>query len=182
MTDVDTEPEGTAEGVPEHLRHWPGLYVREGDRIVEAPPDDAAVARAYPRWPDKGPITNGVRLTLMTKQPTYRVGEEVRVIHVVEATEPGRELYIMGPKPIYGEYVDGHLTAQLPPPNQDPLIPVIYDGPTLPGPAVDYNYDITSYRFDAPGRHEIVWRLDGLRSNVLRLDVVAPHQPQGGGS
>jgi hypothetical protein len=80
----------------------------------------------------------------------------------------------MGPKPVYGEYVDGQLVTAAPPPGEDPLVPPIYDGITLPSPAVDYGYDITSYRFSKPATHEIQWRLDSLRSNLLTLEIMEP--------
>jgi hypothetical protein len=52
------------------------------------------------------------------------------------------------------------------------LEPATYNGLTVPSPAVDYNYEITSYRFDAVGEHRIQWRLGALRSNVLTIEVV----------
>jgi hypothetical protein len=165
---MDTEKQ--SEQGPEYLQHWPGLYVREGNQVVEAPAEDSSLARGYPRWPAKGPVQGGRRLTIMTRKTSYQPGEAVRVIHVVEFTEPGHDAYIMGPKPVYGEYVDDQL-ATPPPPEGDPLVPLDYDGATLPSPAVDYNYEITSYTFDQPGMHQIFWRLDTLQSNVLTLTV-----------
>jgi hypothetical protein len=106
--------------IPQHLRHWGGLFERQGNRIVDAPPEDIAVARTYPLFPDKGSIISGVRLNLMSQRRQYRIGEEVRVVHVVEVVEPGREVYVMGPKPVYGEYVDDVL---VPPPPDDVLQP-----------------------------------------------------------
>jgi hypothetical protein len=78
-----------------------------GGRLVEAPAHDVAAAGRYADWADKGPIANGVRLTVMSARDAYRAGEPVHVIHVVEFTEPGVTIYAMGPKPIYGEWVDG---------------------------------------------------------------------------
>ena len=49
----------------------------------------------------------GTRLTILAKKNRYRVNEEVRIIHVLEVVEPGHRLFVMGPKPIYGEYIDG---------------------------------------------------------------------------
>jgi hypothetical protein len=38
---------------------------------------------------------------------------------------------------------------------------------------VDYNYEITRYRFSEPGRHTIYWQIGELRSTTLEIDVVA---------
>jgi hypothetical protein len=160
------------DGSPDPRPPWPGLYVRQGDRIVEAPAEDQAVAKGYPDWPDKGVIWRGLRITIMTKKQTYEVEEEVRVLHVFEATEPGKEAYVMGPKPVYGEYVDGKLVTAPPPDVNTPWVPTLYDGPVLPGPAVDYNYDITTYTFNETGAHQIYWQLGPLRSNVLEVEIV----------
>jgi hypothetical protein len=161
-----------AADLPDYLKHWPGLYVRRGDRIVEAPEEDAAVARMYPAWPDKGPVTGGKRLTILMRTARYRVGEDVHVIHVVEVAEEGHEVFVMGPKDVYGEYLDGELVTRPVPDWEDPLIPPFYDGAVEPSPAVDYNYEITSYRFAEPGVHEIVWVLGALRSNKITFEIV----------
>jgi hypothetical protein len=63
----------------------------------------------------------------------------------------------MGPKPIYGEYVDDQLATPQLPLGYDPLIPHMYSGAILPGPAVDYNYDITTYVFSVSGTHTLHW-------------------------
>ena len=157
--------------LPEYLRHWPGLYVREGDKILEAPPEDIAVAKTYPTVKDKGKIVGGKRLTILTKKNRYQINEEVRVIHVMEVLEPGHEMFVMGPKPICGEYVDGHLMTLESAPEE------IYDGLVLESPNVDYNYDITSYKFSQPGAHRIYWQIGELRSNTLNLEVVLGDQP-----
>ena len=153
-----------------YLYRWPGLYVREGERVVDAPAADVAVARSYPRFDAKGRVTDGRRITLMTERTSCHVGDEVRVIHVVEFTEPGQSAYVMGPKAVQGEYVNDQLMTS-PVPGGDPLVPTTYNGVTLPTPAVDYNFDITSYRFQKPGLYRIQWRLGLLQSNVLSIEV-----------
>lgn len=158
--------------IPQHLEHWPGLFVREGERIVEAPAEDQAVAQSYPGWPDKGSILDGKRLTILTKKTTYQVDEEIRVIHIFEAVEPGHQVYIMGPKTIYGEYLDEQSVTLTPPEGEDPLIPQFYNGRVVPSPAVDFNYEITSYSFSAPGKHKIYWKLNSLQSNTLVFEIV----------
>jgi hypothetical protein len=158
------------DALPEHVKRWPGLYVREGDRIVDAPERDQALAKTYPHFRDKGPILNGRRISILTEKTVHRVGGEVRIIHVVEFTAPGSQAYIMGPKPVFGEFINEKLVTE-PAPSGDPLVPLEYDGVTLPSPAVDYNFEITSYRFSAPGAYRIQWRLGALVSNLLVVTV-----------
>jgi hypothetical protein len=151
--------------VPDYLKEPPQLLARSGASIVPAPPGDQAVAATYARSPVRGPLHDGARITILTERTKYKVGEEVRVIHVLEAPEPGRELYVMGPKPIHGEYVDG--VERTPP----APAPAPYDGRVVPSPGVDFGYEVTTYRFTSPGTHRIQWRADGRESNVIELEV-----------
>lgn len=161
--------------LPEYLKRWGGLFVREGDRIVDAPAPDIAVARDYPHFSDKGPVLGGRRITVLTQTLSHMAGEEVRVIHVVEYTEPGHQAYVVGPKTVFGEYVNDELMTD-PVPEGDPLVPLTYNGLTLASPAVDYNFEITSYIFQVPGIYRIQWRLGVLHSNELAVTVEsAPH-------
>lgn len=155
----------------EHLEREPRLYIRVGDRLIKAPQQDQEVARSYPEWPDKGALVDGLRVTILTARQEYRVGEEVRVIHILEATEPGHDVYIMGPKPVYGEYVNDSLATAPVPDVGDPWVPQFYDGAVLQSPAVDYAYEITRYFFSDEGVGRIQWRLGILRSNTLTLKV-----------
>lgn len=166
MTDEAKETQNT-DRIPEYLKHFPGLYMRKGTEIVEALAEDIEVAKRYPETKEKGKVVGGKRLTIFTKKRRYKVNEEVRVIHVMEVAEPGHKIFVMGPKPIYGEYVDDKLVTPRAAPEQ------IYDGLVLDSPGVDYNYDITSYRFVEPGPHRIHWQIGELRSNTLRLEVTA---------
>jgi hypothetical protein len=154
--------------VPDYLKRWPGLYMRRGDRIVEALPEDIEVAKGYPHTKSKGAAVDGRRITIMCRKSTYRVAEKVRVIHVLEVLASGQEIFIMGPKAVLGEYVDGR--AMTPEGSGEPGL---YDGPVLDSPGVDYNYDITTYSFATPGSHTVHWQMDGLRSNTLELEIVA---------
>jgi hypothetical protein len=151
--------------------HVPTLYIRHGDRILEAPAADQAVAQRYPtlRDEERGPIVRGLRLTLLTDRRSYATGDEVRVIHIVEVDE-NHEAYVMGPKPVVGEFVDGRARTPAPPVLEYPWTDA-YDGRVIPGPALDASYDITSYRFDEPGRHVIVWQIGEHRSNELVIEV-----------
>jgi hypothetical protein len=151
--------------IPDYLKEPPQLFARSGTAIVPAPPGDHAVAATYARSPARGPLHDGARITILTERTKYKVGDEVRVIHVLEAPEPGRELYVMGPKAIYSEYVDG--VERTPP----PAAPGSYDGRVLQSPGVDWNYEVTTYRFTAPGPHRIQWRADGRESNVIEIEV-----------
>jgi hypothetical protein len=165
-------PEPTDPGnVPAYLEHWPGLFVRRGQAIVAASPEDQAVARRYPDFADKGAIRDGKRLTIMTRATHYAVGEEVRVIHAVDFVESGHRVFVMGPKPVHSEFVDDRLASDAAPADDDPLAPSTYAGRVVASPAVDFNYAITSYTFAEPGQHSIQWRLGSLRSNVLVLEV-----------
>ncbi|MGZ3418225.1 MAG: hypothetical protein ACXWUG_03830 [Polyangiales bacterium] len=159
------------EPLPPHLAQFPGLYVRKGDQIIDAPPADVAVAKSYARSKEKGAVVDGHRLTILAAKHRYRVGEEVRVIHVHEVVASGEMVYVMGPKPIRGELLDGKLATPMVLADGDPFVPEIYDGVTLQSPAADYNWEITSYRFSAPGTHRIQWRLGRFDSNVLTIEV-----------
>lgn len=155
---------------PAYQLRWGGLSVRDGNRLVDAPATDAAVVQGYAAWPSKGAEVDHTRLTLMTAKTDYAVGEPIRVLHVLDVSAPGRGVYIMGPKRPAGEYVDGILTTNAP---EIPSYPWVatYDGVVLPSPAIDYNFEVTSYRFAAPGTHAIQWRLGALASNVLAVRV-----------
>ncbi len=157
--------------MPGESHDRPALFVRDGDRLVEAAREDEEVAARYPAFPDKGPVVDGYRLTILSRQGAYGVGDPVRVIHVCEAVLRGTKLYVMGPKPVYDEDVDGKRATAATPPGEDALAPSTYDGRVVDGPAVDYNYEITEYRFDAPGTHTIQWRPRPFASNVLRIEV-----------
>jgi hypothetical protein len=147
------------------------LQIRQGDRIVPAPAEDQAVAAAYPQFKDKGEPVDGYRITILAKKSAYSVGEAVRIIHVCESLTPEGRLYVMGPKPISGEYVDGELATEPVHAGNHPLFPSSYDGRVLQGPGVDFNYEITEYRFSAVGRHSVQWRPAPYLSNVLLFDV-----------
>jgi hypothetical protein len=158
--------------VPSHLRQFPGLSVRRDDEIVPAPEADVQVARSYPGAPGKGVWIDQRRITLLTSRVRVRVGEPVRVIHVSETTRAGDQLYVMGPKPIRGEHVDGALRTAPAPTSGDPLAPAgLYDGRVMPAPVVDYNWDMTEYSFSSTGSHTIEWKLGALVSNQLVIEV-----------
>jgi hypothetical protein len=153
-----------------------GLLERKGDKIVAAPAEDLVLARTYHKFKDKGPLVAGQRITIMTPKSRYRLGEPVRVIHILEAVEPGKQVHLMGPKTVYDEYVDGKLVTPKGP-GRNP-----YRGMVADRPIADFNYEITSHTFAEPGMHTIQWRgggasvqgVLGLESNVIRLEIVKP--------
>jgi hypothetical protein len=158
---------------------WPpdmptALYERKGEKIVDAPPEDFALAKTYHSFPDKGPVKDGQRITILTSKVDYKIGEPVRVIHVLEAVQPGIKVYMLGPKPITDEYVDGHLVG-----SKGPLR-LQRCGLVLDRPIANFNYDITTYTFSSPGHHTVQWKGYGgvdddhpqLESNLITLNVV----------
>jgi hypothetical protein len=129
------------------------------------------VPEAYATWPDKGPLVDGRRLTLLAAATELSPGDTLRVAHVYEVTRPGESLYVMGPKPVYGEQLDGRTVTPPVPTGDHPLEPGVYDGRVLPTPGIDHNFELTSYTFEGPGRHELSWRVDDLVSNTLTVEV-----------
>ena len=157
---------------PEHQTVWRGLYVLDDGTIKEASDKDISTAKNYPSFDGKGEWKDETRLTILSEKSSYELNEEIRVIHVVESTKADYELYIMGPKTVYGETVNGELMSPaLPELMDDPLIPLMYDGETVPCPTLDYNYEITSYSFDSPGEYKIQWELGDMISNELIITV-----------
>jgi hypothetical protein len=151
--------------VPEYLK-TPELWVRAGNDIVRAPAEDNAVAATYATSPARSrPLVDNMRIAILTARTRVAVGEPVRVIHVLDAPEPGTEVYVMGPKEITDEVVDGV------PGTAQPVIPLTYDGMVVRSPHADFNYDITVHTFTTPGRHTITWHLGNLTSNTLEIDV-----------
>ncbi len=152
-----------------------GLLERKGDEIVNAPPDDFALAMTYHAFNDKGVLVRGQRVTILAKKAQYTVGEAIRVLHVLEAVAPDIKVYNMGPKTIYDEYVDGKLATVKGPGSER------YRGSVVDRPIADFNYEITTYTFSNPGIHTIQWKGGGhpiqgslgLESNVFKLEIVA---------
>jgi hypothetical protein len=151
---------------------WKGLYVRKDEGTVEATEADKAVEKSYPEWGDKGQVIESRRLTIMTKKQTHRVNDKVRIIHVLEAVDPGYRVYVMGPKRVFDEYVKGQLQGETTPSDQaDPFKPAEYNGRILDSPATDFNFEVTTYSFAAPGTYEICWRPGKWKSNTLEIKV-----------
>ncbi|MGO9246346.1 MAG: hypothetical protein ACLPT4_09710 [Verrucomicrobiia bacterium] len=151
------------------------LHECKGDQIVDAPAEDFELANTYHEFKDKGALVKGQRITILTKKTRYKVGEPVRVLHVLQSVQAGINVYVMGPKLIYDEYVDGKL-ASAPMPTRAAYRGVVVND----RPMADFNYDITTYTFSEPGEHTIQWKGGGhpvqhglgLESNVIKLSVV----------
>jgi hypothetical protein len=116
-------------------------------------------------------LDKGRRITLMIRKTRFDLNEEIHVIHVYEVVVPGELVYVMGPKPVYDEYLDDVLVTPNAPSDDVAFRPQIYDGRALNSPAIDFNYEITCYRFSKPDHHQIEWRVGGLRSNTLNFEV-----------
>jgi hypothetical protein len=138
---------------------------QELTRSAPTPEDIALYAGA------EGPESRGYRLTILSATTSVAVGEAVRVVHVCESVSAAAELYVMGPKPVYEEYVDDIRATDRPPAGEDPFAPAAYDGRVLPGPGVDTNYEVMEYAFTSPGEHTVQWRLGEKGSNTLRFTV-----------
>jgi len=139
---------------------------------VESGQIDLALMESYGEWDDKGPVIDGRRITILTGSLSYKVNEEVLIAHVLEATLPGHEVHVMGPKIVFGEYINGELQGEAVPDDQsDPFVPLEYDGRVLDSPATDFNYDASVYTFVEPGDFEICWKPGKWRSNTLKIEV-----------
>ncbi|MEE9128643.1 MAG: hypothetical protein V3T84_01390 [Phycisphaerales bacterium] len=148
------------------------LYVLDNGEPVEAPKRDLQVASGYDRWADKGEVLDGRRVTILTEKTVYAVNEEVRVIHVLEIVEPGHPIYVMGPKAVFDEYVNGEFHGEPPSERDDDVfMPAAYDGRVQESPGLDFNFEITSFRFSEPGTHRIRWQPGRWKSNVLEFEV-----------
>lgn len=120
---------------------------------------------------DPAPVAqdDGLTLGIAADRTSVAVGEVVSVAHAV-GVPAGHDAWIMGPKPVYGENVDGQARTEMYETADYPWVGE-YDGAVVPGPRVDNNFVVTSYRFATPGKHTIVWSIGGHVSNTLVIDV-----------
>jgi hypothetical protein len=146
-----------------------------GQMSVEVIPNDADVALAdrYHQWADHGAVVGGRRVSICCAEADYRVGDEIRIVHAMEVIEPGHDVFVMGPKEVFDEYVDDVACGRAGGiEGIDPFSPAEYDGRVAQSPAVDTNFMTTVHTFSDPGDHEFSWRPGSLRSNVVRIHVV----------
>jgi hypothetical protein len=166
---LSTQTPGRRTRVDTEARRWRPIE----DAPTNRPVDDTDVMRRYSTSVIKGNWVGHRRLTILTARAQVRIGEPVRVIHIVEITRPGDQLCVTGPKAVLGEHVDGVLRTGSAPAIGDPLAPTGRpEDRVAPAPAVDDNWDITEYTFDTAGRHTIEWKLGELVSNLLAIEVL----------
>jgi hypothetical protein len=168
-TPAPDQPFGPEDRAPAPEQMW---ISRDG--LIEIAPEEILViARSYWSFKDKGRLSpKGERLTILTSTTEVGVGEEVCIVHVHETTKPGPEIYWAGPKPVYGETINGRAVTPL------SFLEYDYDGEVVPTPEVDFNYDVTKYRLPR-GTHIIRWSMrppfrehgGKLTSNELRIVV-----------
>ncbi len=168
--------ENQQDSLPTHLKNfWRGyqVYDSASNRFVDASDADQLLLKNYPTAVAKGAWRDGTRLTLLTAKTTYTINEPVRIAHVIEETTIGRQLYIMGPKKITDEYMQEELKTPegLNPEGAYPWLPLVYSGKTLAAPNVDYNFEITEYRFEKKGVYTIQWRPGKYQSNTLTITI-----------
>ncbi len=147
------------------------LFTRLDGQIVPLPSPDGDLGANYKDWVDKGVPMAGRRLSIATLHAKYKVGETFHVIHVLETVSEDLDAYIMGPKEVFGEYLDGIPSSRAWTAGEDPFTPLEYDGRVVRGPYWDAHFIHTNYTFMRPGTHEIVWRLGGLQSNTLKVEI-----------
>lgn len=134
---------------------------------------DAAVIRTYATWPAHGRARRHVRFSIGTAATRVKVGARVRILHVMESLDKS-QLWVMGPKAVYGLTVDGKLRGTLGPNvgGSEPWLGETYDGAVEPGPGLDTNFEISEFLFETPGRHTVVWHVGAWTSNTLVFTVV----------
>ena len=153
---------GEAEAVPALLHYAIGqgiLTLPDGGSTAAWD----AVRSAYKIAGLKGPEQDGQCYGILTTKRVFRVNEPIHVFHVAEAVNDKAVLLLAGPLPVR-DTLDGR-------PVGEPKQFFSYDGPSMTGPGVAANYEVTTYSFPKPGRHKIQW-MD--RSNVLEIEIVAP--------
>ena len=148
------------------------LYTRKGNELVRASKEDISTATNYVFWKNKGNIIEGCRVTIMSKKESYSCSEEIRIIHVLEVLKAGYLIYINGPKQVSNEFVnDEPYTGKIDSRQEDPFKPDTYNGRIVESPGIDYNFEITSYRFKENGIYNICWSPGKWKSNVLEIEV-----------
>lgn len=133
---------------------------------------DGDIVSGYEEFEDKGPVVEGYRLTILADRTSCRAGEVIRVAHVCESVTTDGRLFVMGPKPVFGEHVDGRLVTEPPPDVMNPLEPPFYDGRVVEGVGTDAGYEVTEHRFEDAGAHTIQWRMEPYVSNTLVIEVI----------
>ncbi|MFN8393848.1 MAG: hypothetical protein U0176_04155 [Bacteroidia bacterium] len=142
----------------------------KGTTFIDIDSAGARMIRSYHTFPDKGPMRGRRRITLLPEFTRVKVGDTIRIFHIYEDIKPGGELMTMGPKPVRGVWVDGVCNAL---PDKRLTYPglMMYDGIVRFGPDWDYNFQLTRVTFTTPGEHQVIWKVWGLKSNMVRIWV-----------
>ena len=166
-------PPQPASTLPSHMStsSLPEIFMVENGVQILAPPEVHAMRDSFATYPTRGRAREGCRLTIMAPKQTYERGEAVIVAHFVESVTSEKNLYLMGPKPVTGEYVDGHLATAPSSQEPEPWVPSNYDGRVLKGPGIDAHFEATVYRFQDIGLHTIAWNPGKFKSNTLSIQV-----------
>jgi len=104
--------------------------------LHEVPAEDLALAKTYHALQLKGPLVAGQRITIMTHNTLFRMGEPLRVLHILEAVESGKDVHLMGRRGL--RRVCRWETGNVKGPGKDP-----YRGVVVDRPIADFNYEIT---------------------------------------
>ncbi|MGL4597201.1 MAG: hypothetical protein ACRCYO_06725 [Bacteroidia bacterium] len=160
--------------VPPYLQDfWGGYQVldKTTDRFVNVSAEIQNWLKSYPFWIDKGPIKNQRRLTITCQKTIFKTNEAIRVAHYIEELDSGQTLYVMGPKKITNEFVNDSLHTSVSLDSNTPWLEMEYNGEVVDSPGLDYNFEITEYRFSKAGTYTIYWKPGVYCSNGLIIYV-----------
>lgn len=152
-----------------HYRYYEYSELK-GKTFIDIDSAGARTIRSYHTFPDKGPMRGKRRITLIPEFTHAKVGDTIRIFHIYEDTHPDGELMTMGPKPVRGVWIDGICNAL---PDKRLTYPglMVYDGIVRRGPDWDYNFNLTRVTFTTPGLHQVIWKVWGLKSNLVTIKV-----------
>lgn len=134
--------------------------------IAEAPVSRLALEKTYRAAENKGKVMYGMRRTILTQKRRYKVGEPVRVFHVLESVRDGIEMGLGGPNRICSEYVDDKLAD-----NKKCGGSYFVSESVVRHPIVIFNFDVSNYCFNEPGKHTISWKFMQGESNLIKLNI-----------
>ncbi len=160
--------------VPPYLQDfWGGYQVLDQitGRFVNVSEEIQNWLKAYPFWMDKGPIKNQRRLTITCQKTIFKINEAIRIAHYIEELDSGQIIYGMGPKQITNEFVNDSLCTPSSLDSNTPWLGLTYDGEVTDSPGLDYNFEITTYRFSKEGTYTIYWKPGDYCSNGLIIYV-----------
>jgi hypothetical protein len=138
-----------------------------------------SLIEAYKRWPDKGPVSNKRRATIMVVNDTIGVNDTLVVYHVYEELKKNRYYSTMDGKSVCSEYVDDLLKGC---PGDSSYTAfwfcdcgydsaIVINQRETNGPGIMANFENTKYVFKSPGLHTILWTPGENVSNTLTITV-----------